>query len=384
MSVFKRDPKTGRTVKDNQPGVWYYNFQHKGQRYIQALPGITSKAQAKAIEQAKRFEVFSGVAAQQETRQEIQRLTEQVSALQSELAKKISESNKAGDKEIPFERFVETWLTNKRIANKDSFPDYEHASKLYLKQFKGRMLHAITTADVESFRQARAPGLTNRGTPRAKATLDKEIAILSGLFSMGRSLGYIRSNPCKGVKLYRPDNGRLVILEDDQVPRLLDALAGEWKELEPLILLYKNTGARLFEVAELLWENVIFSDNEEDRAIRVLGKRKKWREVPLNETAYAVLKELRATCDGKGRVFPEWNRARISRQVSKMFDEIGMPDLTTHSLRHTFASTLARQGDVNPEQLRLLMGHSDLRTTQRYFHLNKKSLRETVKKLENR
>src|SRR5262249_27774552 len=138
---------------------------------------------------------------------------------------------------------------------------------------------------------------------------------------------------------------------------------GKWKELKPLVLLYWNTGAREFELAELVWENVIFSDIEDDRAINVLGKRKKWREIPLNETAYEVLKELRATCDGKGRVFPEWTRIRISRQVSKMFDEIGLPDLTTHSLRHTFASMLVRRGDVNPEQLRLLLGHSDIRTT---------------------
>jgi site-specific recombinase XerD len=53
-----------------------------------------------------------------------------------------------------------------------------------------------------------------------------------------------------------------------------------------------------------------------------------------------------------------------------------------HVMRHTFASTLVRRGDVNPEQLRKLLGHTDLRITQRYFHLNKKSLRETVKKLE--
>jgi site-specific recombinase XerD len=45
---------------------------------------------------------------------------------------------------------------------------------------------------------------------------------------------------------------------------------------------------------------------------------------------------------------------------------------------------LARRGDVNPEQLRLVMGHTNLKTTQRYFHVDKKSLREAVKKRENR
>jgi integrase len=97
-----------------------------------------------------------------------------------------------------------------------------------------------------------------------------------------------------------------------------------------------------------------------------------------------VLKELRAKSDGKGRVFPEWSATGISRQISVVCDEIGLPDITTHSFRHTFASMLARRGDVNPEQLRLVMGHTNLKTTQRYFHVDKKSLREAVKKRENR
>jgi integrase len=242
----------------------------------------------------------------------------------------------------------------------------------------------ITTADVESFRQSRAAGRTNRGTTRAKATLDKEVAILSGLFSMAVRLGYLRSNPCKEVKLHRPDNRRLVILEEDEERRLFDALTGERKKLRPLVLLYLHTGLRLRELAELQWEKVKFSDNEGEREITVLGKRKKWRDVPLNDTAYEVLKELRAKSDGKGRVFPEWSAVSISRQISVVCDEIGLPDITTHLFRHTFASMLARRGDVNPEQLRLVMGHTNLKTTQRYFPVDKKSLREAVKKRENR
>jgi integrase len=74
----------------------------------------------------------------------------------------------------------------------------------------------------------------------------------------------------------------------------------------------------------------------------------------------------------------------ISRQISVVCDEIGLPDITTLSFRHTFASMLARRGDVNPEQLRLVMGHTNLKTSQRYFHVDKKLLREAVKKRENR
>jgi len=73
----------------------------------------------------------------------------------------------------------------------------------------------------------------------------------------------------------------------------------------------------------------------------------------------------------------------VGRQIAKICDAIDMQCISMHVMRHAFASVLVRRGDVNPEQLRILLGHSDLRTTRRYFHVDKKSLRETVKKREN-
>jgi integrase len=100
--------------------------------------------------------------------------------------------------------------------------------------------------------------------------------------------------------------------------------------------------------------------------------------------AFDLLKGLRAKCDGKGLVFSErgMSHIRVCHAFSKICDEIGLPDVTMHTLRHTFATRLARRGDVNMEQVRKLMGHSDMRMTQRYSHLDDVSLRETVGKLK--
>jgi integrase len=380
VSVFKRDPKTGRTVKDNQPGTWGYNFYHKGKRYIQSLPGVTSKAQAKAIEQAKRFEVYSGITAQQETQRTIQKLTDEIADLRRQLESK--DSNKAGDREILFEKFADVFFAHKRIANKQSVEHYQHKVKLYKAQWTGRMLHTITTADVEAFRQTRADEPTRFGKPRAKATLDLEIAILSGLFTMAIEQGYIRSNPCAGVKLYKPKNRRLIILEEDQEQELFKALSGPREKYKPVVLLYLHTGLRLRELSELTWENVKLGESKKERKIEVLGKGRKWRTVPLNDTAYTVFKDLRAGCNGKGKVFTKMTAVGIANAISATFDNIGLPDLTTHSLRHTFATRLARRGDVNAEQLRVLLGHSNIATTQQYFHLDDESLCGAVGKLD--
>jgi integrase len=108
------------------------------------------------------------------------------------------------------------------------------------------------------------------------------------------------------------------------------------------------------------------------------------RVIPLNDVAFDLFDFLRAKCDGKGRVFSErgMGHVNVCHRFSKICDEIGLPEVTMHTLRHTFATRLAGRGDTNMEQVRKLMGHSDLSMIPRYSHLNEKSLRETVRKQE--
>src|SRR5262249_35976595 len=69
---------------------------------------------------------------------------------------------------------------------------------------------------------------------------------------------------------------------------------------------------------------------------------------------------------------------------SKICDEIGLSDITFHTLRHTYATELAESGDVTPEQARLILGHADLGVTQRYFHVGEKSLHDARKRQDSR
>jgi site-specific recombinase XerD len=52
-----------------------------------------------------------------------------------------------------------------------------------------------------------------------------------------------------------------------------------------------------------------------------------------------------------------------------------------HTLRRTFASWLANVG-VNPFHLKELMGHSDLKLTERYSHLSESALKEAAAKIQ--
>src|SRR6266508_958645 len=279
------------------------------------------------------------------------------------------------------------YLPHKKIKNKDTYYIFENMSRIYIAHFENKMLHTVTKGDVLEFWQARAEGKTNRGGPRSLASLNRELNILGGLFAVAVERGYIKTNPCDGIKRHKVDDkGRIFVLEEDEEKQLFAALTGTKDKFKPVVLLALHTGLRLREVMGLMWEKVNLSDNEDEREITVLGKGKKWRTIPLNDVAYGVLKELREKSGGKGPVFSErgLTATNVCHQIANICDAIGLPNITMHVMRHTFASTLVRRGDVNPEQSRKLLGHADLRITQRYFHLNKKSLRETVKKLENR
>jgi site-specific recombinase XerD len=67
-------------------------------------------------------------------------------------------------------------------------------------------------------------------------------------------------------------------------------------------------------------------------------------------------------------VFYAWNTARV---------KAGLSDVRIHDLRHTFASTLVNQG-VSLYEVQKLLGHAQIRTTERYAHLNQSKLQASA------
>lgn len=69
--------------------------------------------------------------------------------------------------------------------------------------------------------------------------------------------------------------------------------------------------------------------------------------------------------------------------LRKAFNRAGLFDCTVHTLRHTHASQLVQHG-MSVYEVRSILGHSDIRTTMRYAHLEQRTVTAKARELVDR
>jgi integrase/recombinase XerC len=135
-------------------------------------------------------------------------------------------------------------------------------------------------------------------------------------------------------------------------------------------MLYSE-GLRVSELANMTLKQI----DMDQRQIRVLGKGKKERIIPLGGR---VIESLRGYLDerekkGFGRaefVFLNVRGGKITtRSIERYIKKVSPKDITPHSLRHSFATHLL-EGGADLRSIQDLLGHESLSTTQKYLHLN--------------
>jgi len=173
----------------------------------------------------------------------------------------------------------------------------------------------------------------------------------------------------------------------DESIKLLDCIDGTNKERDYCIItLFLNCGLRLAELVSLNYNN-IHSDN----TMTVTGKGNKERTIYLNEMCIDAINEYMKVRpnDGlkdKNALFISRNKNRISPKtvqhiVKTFLDKSGLGDkgLSTHKLRHTAATLMYQQGNVDVMLIKEILGHENLSTTEIYTHIVDSQLQDAVK-----
>jgi integrase/recombinase XerC len=201
----------------------------------------------------------------------------------------------------------------------------------------------------------------------------------------------VEANPARAVrspKLERTLPGFLTVEQVTQVLDLAEVRASEggFHALRDraILELFYSSGLRLSELHGLTLADV---DLVSDR-VRVMGKGRKERIVPLGRPASQALRQYFAArdallaplerADRRAAFLSQRGRRLSARQIQNLvtgaLDSVAEgAGLTTHSLRHTFATHMV-DGGADLMAIKELLGHASLSTTQIYTHTSKERL----------
>ena len=222
---------------------------------------------------------------------------------------------------------------------------------------------------------------------QSRATVARKVSAVRTFFRYLRREGFVEDDPAALVVAPKREQKVPAHLSVDEMSQLLEApdVSTPLGRRDRAILeLFYASGIRLSELVSLDLENV----NLADRVVRVMGKGRKERIVPINPKARDAIREWLkkriALTRGDalfvnqrgGRLTGRSVQRLVARYVSCCSTRFG---ISPHALRHSFATHLLQAG-ADLRAIQELLGHVSLSTTQRYTHVNVAQLLEVYRK----
>lgn len=223
----------------------------------------------------------------------------------------------------------------------------------------------ITVVDLNTFKEKRLREVS-------KTTVHWELVFIRRVFRWldkeARSQGKNPvSNPAEFLSIPKPKGSRSRVVTEAELQLLLGALS---PAMSQVVELAYETAMRRSEIIKLRIKDIHLSE----RILSVVEGKEGDRSVPLSKRAVELLSEAaRAIENPNKRLFP-FSKNSITQAVRRARQKVGLDsDVRLHQLRHTRCTIVARKG-FNQAQIMAVTGHKDVRSVQRYTHLNAKDV----------
>ncbi len=228
----------------------------------------------------------------------------------------------------------------------------------------------------------RERNLTNR-------TVSRKLSSLRSFFRFLVREGLVKTNPIVSISSPKIERKLPGFLTEEEMRALIDAV--EIKD-EPsrrdraMIETLYSTGMRISELVGLGNDDVDYISG----VVKVRGKGKKERLVPIGEHALKALRDYLSTRAKKAEaVFLNKNGTRLSDRavrdcIDKYLKRTSIAHgVSPHTLRHSFATHLLDRG-ADLRSVQELLGHANLSTTQIYTHVTTERLKAVYDKAHPR
>ena len=234
-------------------------------------------------------------------------------------------------------------------------------------------VRTITFADILLFMNYCQTQRDNNADTRARKT-----STLKGFFGyLTDKVHKLEENPVKALDSPKKPKKLPKYLTLEESLKLLSAVDGTHKERDYCILtFFLNCGMR---VSELVGINL--SDINSENMLKIRGKGNKERLLYLNGACVDAMEKYMQVRDTEGvkdkdALFISQKKCRMTQRavqelVEKYLEKIGLDGkgYSPHKLRHTAATLMYQKGGVDIRTLQVILGHTNLGTTQIYTHV---------------
>ena len=271
------------------------------------------------------------------------------------------------------------YLKFERKLSSNTISSYQEDLKKIISNFNKNLIE-LTTNDIEKYIN------DTKLTARTKAHY---LSVLNSFFKYMIFMNKINNNPCELIRNPKIEKKLPKYLTKDEIEKLLEIKLIkpiDYRNKAMLELLYA-TGTRISELLNLELNHIDF----DECIIRVTGKGKKDRIIPIGNTAINYLKlyindyrKFILKTKTNNYVFLNKNGEKMSRQgffkiLKELANNAGITkELSPHTLRHSFATHLLNNG-ADLRIIQELLGHENLSTTEIYSHLGNKKIEEDYK-----
>ena len=289
---------------------------------------------------------------------------------------------------------VDAYIDMQRIKGlkETTLHGYESYSKRLNLAFRGIKAKDLTPYQIERFIASAVKGEPQRGYPKKASpkTIRGYVSLLNSAYKMAVRNKMLTYNPCDAVVLPKQKKTEKVILTKEQIPLFIDALDDTTLDLRVVYELALFCGLRRSEIMGLmnddvnvLWRTIsvkrtrhridrqdVIQDTKTEKSRAVISAppfvmddiaelMRQHEEDPYIDNPFLIQYAAEP-------MRPDYAK----RQIKEFTKAHGLPDVTLHGLRHTYASMLNASGEFDIAEISAALRHSNIGTTLNiYTHL---------------
>lgn len=282
---------------------------------------------------------------------------------------------------------VEAYIDMQRLKGlkETTIHGYESYAKRLNLAFNGIKAKDLTPYQIERFIASATKGEPQKGYPKKASpkTIKGYISLLNSAYKMAIRNKFLTYNPCDAVILPKQKKPEKVILTKEQIPLFVDALEDTTQDLKVVYELALFCGLRRSEIMGLMNDDV----NVLWRTIKVTRTRHRIKcediiQDTKTEQSRAIISVPEFVMDDIAELMRQHEEDPFienpfliqyasepmrpdyaKRQIKEFTKSHGLPDVTLHGLRHTYASMLNASGEFDIAEISAALRHSNIGTT---------------------